>query len=847
MTMGENDRRSGRHEKHVLRAVTAALLAAAGLGVSMPGPALAQQVAAERSFDIPAQPLATALQSFGQQAGLQVSAPAPLLEGRVSTVVKGALPSMQALSQLLVGTGLTFRVVGSTVTLEPAPQSSDAVRLGPVRVAGTVDGHADGLSSDPGATEGTGSYAAHVVTIGKEPLSLRETPQSITVMTRKLMEDQHLDTVSDLLLRTPGIVFTTDSNARDVVYSRGFPIRNIQLDGVSIAYDGDSRPNADLAMYDRVEILRGSDGLFSGTGQPGGTVNLVRKRPLKTPRFAGAVSAGSWNNYRLEADATGPLAVEGRLRGRFVAVYQNRDFFYAPAEEEKTLFYGVVEADLGEATTVSVGANHQVQKGATWYMGLPRYADGGDLGLPRKAALTTDWAVRDQTTYEYFGSVEHAFGEDWTLKVKASHQDFAADNMMFSVQGMVDRNDPLLTNVGATKLLAGNKATTVDINLTGGFDLFGRRHRLILGADWQESHGVDMRYYATAAGFPTSVDIFNFDRTIFPEPVQGGKNSGWPAFGAKQMGAYAKLQMQVGPDLKLVAGGRLSNYTYSSIYEEYAPDGSLDYSETSLRYRERGIFTPYGGLVYDVSGEWSLYGSVAEIYQPQSSLLEGPPPGTPLPPITGRNYEVGVKGALNGGRLNLSLAFYRAERNGEARDDFDYPYVPGELGRSCCYIASGKVVSQGVDIEISGEIAPGWQVLFGYTYNHNRDKETDLAYHAVTPRHLLKLWSSYTLRGQLSAWTVGAGLTAQSKQHSSGAAWANIPGTGWVQLPYRVDQKGYAVANASGDYRISSRLSLALNVNNLFDKRYYQTVGTTGYGNWYGEPRSFVVTLRGGF
>src|SRR5690606_22250125 len=127
------------------------------LGVSMPGPALAQQVAAERSFDIPAQPLATALQSFGQQAGLQVSAPAPLLEGRVSTVVKGALPSMQALSQLLVGTGLTFRVLGSTVTLEPAPQSSDAVRLGPVRVAGTMDGHADGLSSDPGATEGTGS------------------------------------------------------------------------------------------------------------------------------------------------------------------------------------------------------------------------------------------------------------------------------------------------------------------------------------------------------------------------------------------------------------------------------------------------------------------------------------------------------------------------------------------------------------------------------------------------------------------------------------------------------------------------------------------------------------------
>lgn len=832
------------------RALAGLLLTTTTLGTMAPAFAQEAQRGAAVRFEIPAQSLADALALFGRQSGLQVTASDAIVSGKSNTAVRGNIAPAAALSQLLAGTGLTFRFISaSSVRIEPAPQSADgAVQLGPVRVEG-ASGFGDigqgSASTDPAATEGTRSYAAQAITIGKAPQSLKDTPQSVTVMTRQLIEDQRLDTLSDLMIRTPGLVLTTDINARDIVYSRGFAIQNVQLDGVSIAY-GDSRPNVDLAIYDRVEVLRGSDGLFSGTGQPGGTLNLVRKRALKEQQFQFLASGGSWQNFRAEADVTGPLAFDGHLRGRVVGVFQDRDFFYSPGDERKTVLYGVLEADLGPDTVVSAGASYLTQKGATWHFGLPRYEDGGDLALPRSKALTAEWAVRDQETIEYFGSFEQAFGEDWKLTVKASHQDYESANTMFPVQALLSRDDPRLTVGRGSKIMAGNNATTVDVNLTGDFDLFGQRHQIIVGADWQKSAGVDMRYYGTS-GALTEVDIFTFDPSLVPAPVIGGQSGGWPAFGARQMAFYAKLQAQVGSSLRVMVGGRYSDYKYSARAEEYEEDGTLIYDQVEEAYREKGIFTPYGALVYAIDDRWSLYGSIAEIHQSQANNRRGPPPGTDiLPAIKGRNYEAGIKGSLRDETLNLSLAAYRIERTGQAVEDPQYPWTPGSLGTSCCYIARGKIVSQGIDTEISGEILPGWQIQLGYTYNHNRDKDTDVPYHAMTPEHLFKLWTSFELTGGLSGWTVGGGLTAQSKQFNSGEAWFFDPIAGvgqWVD--YKVEQGGYAVANMSVDYRINANWSAAFNLNNVFDKTYYQTIGSFTNGNWYGTPRNFLLTLRG--
>lgn len=110
---------------------------------------------------------------------------------------------------------------------------------------------------------------------------------------------------------------------------------------------------------------------------------------------------------------------------------------------------------------------------------------------------------------------------------------------------------------------------------------------------------------------------------------------------------------------------------------------------------------------------------------------------------------------------------------------------------------------------------------------------------------MLKVWATYALPRQWSAWSVRGGATAQSKRANTGLVWVNQGEAGWAQVPFRVEQGGYAVWQAQAGYRIDPHWSLALNVNNVFDKVYYQTIGNHSHGNWYGEPRSWMLTVRG--
>lgn len=157
------------------------------------------------------------------------------------------------------------------------------------------------------------------------------------------------------------------------------------------------------------------------------------------------------------------------------------------------------------------------------------------------------------------------------------------------------------------------------------------------------------------------------------------------------------------------------------------------------------------------------------------------------------------------------------------------------------------MTSQGVDLEVSGELARGWQVFGGYTLNYNQDETEDAVYSERTPRHLLKLWSSYELPKNYSRWKIGGGVTEMSGQSNSGLAWVFDATDGWSQEPFSIDQGGYAVWDAFVEYRVAERWNLALNVNNVFDKTYYGTLGTSSSGNWYGEPRTAFLTLRGVF
>ncbi|MFA5632188.1 MAG: TonB-dependent siderophore receptor [Porticoccaceae bacterium] len=839
--------------KNTARTTTLALaihLACAGLAyttaTALPalwsGHANAQGGAASQAritFNIPPGPLSDGLNRFAEQAGIYLSGSGTLTDNKTSGGLQGEHHIDEGLQRLLQGTGLSYRFSdGKTVTLIKA--NDGPVTLSTVKVTDSAMNSA--------TTEGTGSYATREISFGKGQ-SLREIPQSISVVTRQRIEDQNLTDLTEVLAQMTGVTMQNSNfSGASLFYSRGFEVNSFQYDGGAPTpgtqgYLRGFAGGLDMAMYDHVEVLRGADGLFSGAGEPGGVVNLVRKRPLSEAALRFSATAARWDDYRIEADVSRPLAFEGKLRGRLVGTYRDREYFFDTADMRTAMIYGVVEADLAPETVLTVGGSHQSNRSVAGYNGLPRYSNGDDIGLPRSRSFIADWNDIDNPVTQVFATLDHRISQDWNLKFNAMYSDIVLDVKTAAVSGAVDPDTLQGARWIAFYVENDGMRRAVDATLTGSFDAFGRTHKVRLGADHSESeftllYGTE---FGTSLGTPP-LDVFN---PVAPdEPPAPALDHAYDPMRHRQDGVFGSLQLRLSTPLALILGGRYSRY-------EYVLGSEGVWGDSVTRYEDDGVFIPYGALLYDISEQWSAYGSVSETYVSQASSLEGPLPGSPLDPITGRNYEIGLKGELWEGRLNATFALYRIEREGQAVRDPDYPSTPGELGSNCCWLALGEQTSQGMDTEINGELLPGWQLFAGYTYNNNEDKQAATGrFSTITPKHLFKLFTTYRLPDTWSKWKVGGGITAQSSQFNRGTAstYNEVSGT-WTgpSVPYEFTRGGYAIWSLHGEYQIDSHWSATLNINNLFDKTYYQTVGSTRSGNYYGEPLNWTLTLRGKF
>lgn len=819
----------------LLLAVTALSLA-----VNRPIPAFAQSLQ-QYELSIPAQSLPRALTILSERTGVQLFYSGEAVYGLTSNAISGNYSVDEAVARMLAGTGASARRVGGNgITISVAGESVPSVS-GAAAAQGSVVLDTVVLTSGS-STERSGSYATGIATIARGADSLKDVPQSVTIVTRQALEDQNLTTMEQAMAQAPGVVATREATSSPSFYSRGFKINNYQIDSMGIAFDSSFRPDFDMAIYDRIEVLRGAEGLFSGTGEPGGSINLVRKRPTDSYQSSVSLSGGSWSDRRIEADISGPLAFGGALRGRLVGAWQDREFFYSPGDEKKHVLYGVLEYDLTPSTVVSAGISYQRQKGNKWFLGLPTYDDFQLMDIDRSRALTTDWAYVDHEIKDVFATVEHQINPDWTLKFSAMRQTFDSDTMRINPTGPINRETGNFADVFSRYEETGNHSKAADLSLEGQFNLWGRQHKLLVGADWRESHAHQWMYALHQALFPDQFGLGNFSDLNDIQPTILHPWYLWPAYGATQKGVYARLQLEASDRLRFILGGRYGSYEYSSVQDIHDATSGAPISSTTTGYKDNGIFTPYAAAIYDLTPDWSVYASLTDIYKPQANNLSGPPDrARPLDPITGRNFEIGTKGSLLNGGLNASAALYRIEREGEATSDPNYPLSSGN-GLSCCYIEQGRIVSEGLDVELSGEIAPDWQIFTGYTYNRNKNAEEDKVFSALTPRHMLKLWTSYNLPGDYSKWTVGGGVTVKSRQGTAGTVRIN-----GVSEEYEIRQGGYAVWDAHVSYRIDDQWQMALNVSNLFDKHYYSALGTPTGGNWYGEPRHATLTLRGRF
>ncbi|HGM8210803.1 TPA: Fe(3+)-pyochelin receptor FptA [Pseudomonas aeruginosa] len=655
-----------------------------------------------------------------------------------------------------------------------------------------------------------------VTTLGKVPLKPRELPQSASVIDHERLEQQNLFSLDEAMQQATGVTVQPFQLLTTAYYVRGFKVDSFELDGVPALLGNTASSPQDMAIYERVEILRGSNGLLHGTGNPAATVNLVRKRPQREFAASTTLSAGRWDRYRAEVDVGGPLSASGNVRGRAVAAYEDRDYFYDVADQGTRLLYGVTEFDLSPDTLLTVGAQYQHIDSTTNMAGVPMAKDGSNLGLSRDTYLDVDWDRFKWDTYRAFGSLEQQLGGGWKGKVSAEYQE--ADSRL-RYAGSFGAIDPQ-TGDGGQLMGAAYKFKSIqrslDANLNGPVRLFGLTHELLGGVTYAQ--GETRQDTARFLNLPnTPVNVYRWDPHGVPRP-QIGQYTSPGTTTTTQKGLYALGRIKLAEPLTLVVGGR------ESWWDQDTP---------ATRFKPGRQFTPYGGLIWDFARDWSWYVSYAEVYQPQADRQTWN--SEPLSPVEGKTYETGIKGELADGRLNLSLAAFRIDLENNPQEDPDHPGPPNNP----FYISGGKVRSQGFELEGTGYLTPYWSLSAGYTYTSTeylKDSQNDSGtrYSTFTPRHLLRLWSNYDLPWQDRRWSVGGGLQAQSD----------------YSVDYRgvsMRQGGYALVNMRLGYKIDEHWTAAVNVNNLFDRTYYQSLSNPNWNNRYGEPRSFNVSLRGAF
>lgn len=786
------------------------------------------QTAPELQFDIPAGTLESALAQFASTAGVTLSFEPGHARGRQSAGLQGRYTTSAALQQLLAGSGLqAVRQANGSYSLVPAPMESDAVlELRTITVTG---------QSLNATTEGTGSYTTgETASATRLPLSLRKTPQSVSVVTRQRMDDQHLQSVSEVLKFTPGITVNQESSEAYSFYSRGFTLENFQFDGVpSLSSDGGSvRDNYSIGnslIYDRVEVLKGATGLVNGSGYPSGVVNLVRKRP--TDNFQGHVGAGagSWDKYTGEVDLSGPLTQSGNIRGRMVAGTQTQHSYVDYLQGDEHIFYGVLEADLTDNTMLTLGYDVQKnQDNGSTTGALPVFRqDGRTIKYDRDFNPADRWSWRNQDTERAFAELAHTFDNEWVLKGVVSTREYKSRELISGLSSMPVQLDNSISHGfypgGASKFNTTSKEENLDLYARGPFTLGGRVHEALFGYSVAHTRATSKRYDGDTN--PTVDDVFAWDG-------YGDKPSHfdwWSTFDieARQKVGFAATILKPTDRLQVILGARVVDYKWKiDTINDAGIKLPADDSVT-------GEVVPYAGVTYDIDQYHTVYVSYTDVFKPQPYSLDIS--GKPLDPLTGQSYEIGIKGAYFDDRLNASLAVFELQQDNFAELAGTNP----ETGNGA-YRAIQGVTTRGVEMEISGEVAKDLQLMAGYTFAESHDGD-DKRVATNQPQHLFKLATNYRLPDDWHKVTVGGNVYWQSSTFFRPGNWYSTDDPN-----AKFKQKSYTLVGLVAGYDFTDNLKGSVNVNNLFDKHYYSGIGNYDTAYW-GAPRNVMLNVKYNF
>lgn len=769
----------------------------------------------KQNFNIPAQALSSALLQFSENTGVKTLFSSDVARDIKTPGLSGSYTPQQALDKLLANTGVAYRFTDTeSVALSAAPKknSTETTTLKPMTVTGKAS-YADNDPYNPNYNRATATTATKTDT----PIML--TPASIQVVPKAVMNDQQNINILDSLNRNvSGVSARTGST---LLYDN-FIIRGFSTGLAGAAYrNGLLSPTNfyEPANIEQLEVLKGPAAALYGRVEPGGMVNITTKKPLATPYYALQQQFGSYDLYRTTVDATGPIDDAKTVLYRFNAAYLDKGsfkdmvgsdrVFIAPTlswrpndkfEANAELEYKRDNVTMDAGLPVLNGANRPTKLPTNRYLG----DSAANLAEQESVLIGYDWTFH--------------FNDDWKLTNRFLWEDWNVKQ--FSVNPVSLRADNRTLNRGLSYGQRAFETYATNLDLNGKFDLFGTRHDVLIGGDFNDTVWPgDTTFQGTTAAVPT-IDIYNpiYGRVnqaaldLLPKNNFRVKHDQW-------FGVYFQDQITLWDKLHIMGGGR---YDWS-LSGSTITTGSLQQAKNAFSDIETQNFSPRAGLLYQPWTWLSLYGNYTQSF---NSNAGSPATGSQFAPQVGEQFEAGFKTEFFDKRLSTSLAFYHLTKSNTLTPD------PKNFGFS---LAIGEARSQGIEVDIKGQLTEKLNLVTTYAYTDTKVTKDNSGIVgnklSNVPEHQASIWGTYQFTERFK---VGLGEVMVGSRQGDASNTFLLP--------------GYARTDAMAAYIHpigKTRLTTQLNINNLLNKDYFSDSSNGGrLSVLYGEPISVMGSLK---
>ena len=733
-------------------------------------------------------------QQFDPAEGIALVQVTELPSDRVQVVITGtdAAPTAE----------VSTTAVGLTLSLTPGVAQVDAPDES-LRVVVTGE-------------EGSRYFEPNTATATRTDTPLRDIPQSIQVIPQEVLEDQQVITLGDALRNVSGAVrdLQTFNGARFLI--RGFDGASILRDGFRQSFGVGDLGFPELANLETIEVLKGPASILGGSLEPGGVINLVSKQPLSEPFYNLEFQVGNRGLISPSLDFSGPLTEDGRLLYRLNALYRTEDSFRDfDTEIERFFIAPTISWQISDRTDLTV----QLE-----YTDDERPADNGLVAIGDEVAnIPFDRVIGelDDMNRDEFLRVaynfEHRFSDSWRLRNAFSY--FRRTRATDAILPF----GPLNETTGDLPIAYFTQRFPFEVfdfqtNIVGEFNTGSIEHTVLFGVDLLRDRTRGNNETRLSVFSPFVFNVFDPIYGTVPRPnLEDIPTNALIRRRSDALGVYFQDQVTLFDNLKLLAGIR-----YETIEQETTRNPTDLFPSGSESTLNEDAFTPRVGLVYQPIEEVSLYSSYTTSFVPNTETTVD---GEILEPERGEQFEIGARAELLDGRLTANLAFFNITKENVATID------PDNILFS---VASGKQRSRGIELDIAGEILPGWNIITNYAYtdaeitSDNRGNEGNRL--VGVPKHNFNLWTTYDIQdGPLEGLGFGLGFNYVSERFGDTAN------------SFTAD--GYFLTNAAVSYQ-RDNWQAALNIRNLFDVDYIESAGRTRtLGISPGEP----FTLIGSF